>query len=131
MSSGWLLRPGVLLLTLAASTWTLSAQENALWQIGKFDHTAAEFGGPARSAVVVDANAPDAARRWPASQAGTQNAAAGPQSHSRTIHFRLNEPPGGSFDLDLAIMAGYPRTPHLEIDLNGAPASVYVDRRLS
>jgi hypothetical protein len=80
---------------------------------------------------VVDAAATDVARRWPASQAGTLNAAAGPQSHARTIRFRLNETPRGAYILDFAIMAGNPRTPHLELDLNGAPASVYLDRRLS
>ena len=110
----------------------LSAQENTVWHIGNFDHTSAEFGGRADSQpVVVDAAAPDAARRWPASQAGTLNAAAGPQLHVRTVQFRLSEAPQGAYTLDFAILAGNPRTPRLELDLNGAPASVYLDRRLS
>ena len=123
---------GFALFILAAGALALSAQEKTVWRIGNFDHTAAEFlGRTGDQPVVVDADAPDAARRWPASQAGTLNAAAGPQSHARTIQFRLNEAPRGSFVLDFAIMAGNPRAPRLELDLNGTPASAYLDRRLS
>ncbi len=120
------------LLALTAGTLALPAQENTVWRIGAFDHTAAEFGGASgNQAVVVDADAPDAAKRWPASQAGTLNAASGPQSHSREIRFRLSEAPRGSFVLDFAIMAGNPRVPYLELDLNGARAWAYLERRLS
>jgi alpha-mannosidase len=123
---------GLALLTLAAGALALKAQENTVWRLGTFDHTAAEFGGASGSQpILVDANAPDAARRWPASQSGTLNAASGPQSHSREIRFLLNEAPRGSFVLDFAIMAGNPRTPHLELDLNGAKGWAYLDRRLS
>ena len=62
---------------------------------------------------------------------GTRNASSGPQSHVRAIQFRLKEAPRGSYLLDFAILAGNPRTPRLELDLNGLPASVYLDRRLS
>jgi alpha-mannosidase len=120
-----------LALSLVAGALALSAQEVTVWQVGQFDHTSAEFGGPASQPVVVDADAPDAARHWPASQAGTLNALSGPQSHSRTIRFRLADPPQGSFTLDFAVLAGNPRTPRLELDLNGTPASAYLDRRLS
>jgi len=123
---------GFALWSLLAGALALPAQENTVWHIGDFDHTAAEFGGRAdNQPVVVDADAPDAARRWPASQAGTLNAASGPQSHTRAIQFRLNEAPRGSYALDFAILAGYPRTPRLELDLNGTPASAYLDRQLS
>ena len=99
----------------------LWGQETTVWQIGTFDHASAEFSGRVGSQpVVVDAGAPDAAIRWPPSQAGTLNARAGPQTHSRTIRFRMEEGPSGSYVLDLAIMAGNPRVPHLEIELNGA-----------
>jgi hypothetical protein len=125
-------RAGFALSTLVLGAVALSAQENTVWHIGSFDHTSAEFGGRAdNQLVVVDADAPDAARRWPASQAGSLNAASGTQSHARTIQFRLNEAPRGSYILDFAIMAGNPRVPRVELDLNGVPASVYLDRRLS
>src|SRR5215472_14954550 len=105
---------GLVLFTLLAGVLALSAQENTIWHIGNFDHTAAEFGGGSdNSPVVVDADAPDAASHWPASQSGTLNAASGPQSHSRTIQFRLKEAPRGSYILDFAILAGNPRAPRL------------------
>jgi hypothetical protein len=97
-------------------------QETAVWRIGTFDHTQAEFGGRAGSQAVVDADAADAAKRWPASLA---------QSQSRTIRFRLGEVPSGAYALDMAILAGNPRVPHLELELNGAKGAAYIDRRLS
>jgi len=120
------------LIHLAAGALTLSAQENVVWRIGEFDHASAEFGGQVgNQPVIVDADAPDAARRWPASQAGTLNASSAPQSHSRTIQFQLKEAPHGTYILDFAIMAGNPRVPRLELNLNGTSASAYLDRRLS
>jgi alpha-mannosidase len=80
---------------------------------------------------VVDANAPDAAKHWPSSQAGTLNAEAGGQTHSRTIRFELKEAPQGSYTLDLAVLASNPRVPRLELNLNGTLATVYINRRLS
>ena len=121
-----------LALVAACAGLPLRGQETTLWRIGTFDHASAEFGGRVGSEpVVVDAGAPDAAGRWPASQAGTLNAQSGPQSHSRTIRFRLEQAPSGSYVLDLAIMAGNPRVPRLEIDINGARGTAYIDRRLS
>ncbi len=123
---------GLALLSLTVGAWTLSAQDNIVWQIGHFDHTSAEFGGSVgNQPVVVDLDSPDSAKRWPASQSGTLNAASSAQSHSRVIRFRMSEVPQGSFALDLAIMAGNPRVPRLEFELNGTPASAYLDRRLS
>ena len=120
-----------LALLAAVSGLPLRSQETTVWRIGTFDHASAEFGGRGGQPVEVDANAPDAARRWPASQSGTLNANAGPQTHSRTIRFRMEEAPSGRYALDLAIMAGNPRVPHLELELNGAQGAAYIDRRLS
>ena len=107
------------------------AQET-VWRVGVFDHASAEFTGRVgEQPVVVDAGAADAAKRWPATQAGTLNAQAGAQSHSRTIRFRMAEVPGGAYVLDLAVMAGNPRVPRLELELNGAHGAAYLDRRLS
>jgi len=117
---------------LAAAAVPLRSQETTVWRIGTFDHSSAEFSGPVGSQpIVVDAGAPDAERHWPPSQAGTLNARSGPQTHSRTIRFRIEEAPSGSYVSDLAIMAGNPRMPRLEIDLNGAQGTAYIDRRLS
>jgi alpha-mannosidase len=121
-----------LALVVAGAGLPLRGQETTVWRIGTFDHASAEFGGRVGSDPVgVDAGAPDAASRWPPSQAGTLNAQSGPQTHSRTIRFRLEEAPSGSYVLDLAIMAGNPRVPRLEIEINGARGTAYIDRRLS
>jgi hypothetical protein len=123
---------GLTLLASAGGGLPLWSQEATVWRIGTFDHASAEFTGRVgNEPVVVDASAPDAARRWPASQAGTLNAHSGPQSHTRAIRFRMEEAPGGSYVLDLAIMAGNPRVPHLEIEVNSARGTAYIDRRLS
>ena len=39
--------------------------------------------------------------------------------------------PADRYVLDLAIMAGNPRVPHLDIELNGARGTAYIDRHLS
>ncbi len=120
------------LLTLAAGAWAQPAQNVAVWHIGSFDHTAAEFSGRAGDQpVIVDADAPDAARRWPASQSGTLNAESAPQSHTRLVRFHLAGPPSGTYVLDFAILAGNPRVPRLDLDLNGTPGTAYLDRALS
>ena len=121
-----------LALLVAGAGLPLRGQETTVWRIGMFDHASAEFSGRVGSEpVVVDAGAPDAASRWPPSQAGTLNSHSGPQSHARTIRFRMEQAPSGSYVLDLAIMAGNPRVPRLEFDLNGARGTAYIDRRLS
>ncbi len=120
------------LLALAAGAWAQSAQDVALWHIGAFDHTAAEFSGRVGDQpVVVDADAPDAAHRWPASQSGTLNAESSPQSHTRVVRFRMADSPHGTYVLDFAILAGNPRVPRLDLDLNGTPGTAYLDRTLS
>ncbi len=123
---------GLTLLAAAGADLPLFSQETTVWRIGTFDHSSAEFSGRVGSQPVeVDAGAADAARRWPSSQAGTLNAKSGPQTHARTIRFRIAEPPGGSYVLDLAIMAGNPRVPRLEIEVNGAKGTAYINRVLS
>ena len=118
---------------VAYGAWSPAwSQETTVWRIGTFDHASAEFTGRVGDEpVVVDAGAPDAAKQWPASQSGTLNAHSGAQSHARTIRFRMAAAAAGSYVLDLAIMAGNPRVPHLDLELNGAHGTAYIDRRLS
>jgi hypothetical protein len=120
MSIGSSFFASLALLAAADVGLPLWSQETTVWRIGTFDHASAEFSGRVGSQpVVVDASAPDAARRWPPAQSGTLNAQSDPQTHSRMVRFRLKEAPSGSYVLDLAIMAGNPRVPRLEIELNG------------
>src|ERR1022692_2091672 len=110
----------------------LPAADTTVWRIGKFDHASVEFHGrEADTPSVIDANATDAAAHWPARQDGSGNLKAGSRAHARVVRFALKEPPSGVYTLHVAAMAGNPRVPHLELDLNGTPGSVYLDRRLT
>jgi hypothetical protein len=110
----------------------LSAAETTVWRIGTFDHASAEFRGrEAETPPVIDADAPDAAAHWPARQAGSRNVKAGPKAHPRIVRFRLNDAPSGVYTLVVAVLAGNPRVPRLELDVNGTPGSGYLDRRLT
>src|ERR1039458_7729779 len=102
-----------LALLAAAGAGSPLWSQQTIWRIGTFDHTSAEFTGRVgNEAVGADGGAPDAASRWPASQSGALNAHSAPQSHARTIRFRMETAASGSYVLDLAIMAGNPRVPH-------------------
>jgi len=110
----------------------LTAADTAVWRIGKFDHASAEFHGrDADTPPVIDATSAEAAARWPAEQAGSGNVKAGSKAHARIVRFALPEPPSGIYTLHIAALVGNPRVPHLELDLNGMPASVYLDRQLT
>ncbi len=105
--------------------------EEAVWRLGAFDHSSAEFRGGNPRVVAVDANAPDAAAHWPAMQAGSRNAGNQARAVARTIAFTLPAVLPGSYSLDFAIMLGYPRVPYLRLELNGAAGLAYLDRQLS
>ncbi len=114
------------------SAMALSAAETSVWRIGTFDHTSAEFHGhEGDTPPVIDANSPDPAANWPARQAGSGNEKAGAKAHPRVVRFTLNEPPTGVYTLVLSALVGNPRVPRLDLDLNGTPGSVYLDRRLT
>ena len=126
--SGSLLR----LACFAAGIPALMQAQTSVWRLGTFDHSAQEFQGREdKDSPAVDVNAADAAAHWPASQAGSLNAHAGSKAHPRTIQFRLDAAPHGVYTLDLAVLLGNPRVPHLVLELNGTPASVYLHRQLS
>ncbi|HVN05622.1 MAG TPA: glycoside hydrolase family 38 C-terminal domain-containing protein [Bryobacteraceae bacterium] len=110
----------------------LAFADAPVWRIGKFDHTSAEFHGrEAGTAPVIKADAPDAAAHWPADQAGSGNVKAGSKAHPRIIHFTLHGAPSGAYTLVLSVLAGNPRVPRLDLDLNGTPGSAYLDRKLT
>lgn len=110
----------------------LAAADTTVWRIGKFDHASVEFHGrEADTPPVIDANAPDAEAHWPARQAGSGNVKEGSKAHPRIVRFALNESPSGVYTLAVVALAGNPRVPRLELDLNGTPGSVYLDRQLT
>jgi len=110
----------------------LSAADTTVWRIGKFDHTSVEFHGrEGDTPPEIDADSAEAVAHWPASQAGSGNVKAGSKAHTRIVRFALQEPPSGVYTLVVAALVGNPRVPRLELDLNGTPGSVYLDRRLT
>jgi hypothetical protein len=103
-----------------------------VWQIGTFDHSSAEFHGNAGDKpIAIDANAADAAAQWDASQAGSRNVKAGSKPHPRVVRFQMSAPPKGLYALEFSVLAGSPRVPKLELELNGKPGTVYLNRRLT
>ena len=119
------------LLCLAGLALAANAQDTAVWRIGNFDHSGSEFHGEGGRPVVVDTNAADATGKWPAMQAGSQNARDQAQAAPRTIRFRLPATARGAYVLDVAVMLGYPRVPYLGLELNGTAGRVYLNRKLS
>jgi len=110
----------------------LAGADSTVWRIGTFDHTSAEFGGREQGAPpAIDADAPDAASHWPAHQDGSRNVKAGAKAHPRIVRFSLKEAPSGVYTLEVGALLGNPRVPHIEVDLNGTPGTIYLDRRLT
>jgi len=122
-------------LALLAVPALLSAQQvtgTTVWQIGVFDHSSAEFKGAAGDKpVAVDARAANAAVQWNAGQAGSRNGKAGAKPHPRLVHFRMSAPPSGMYALEFSVLAGCPRVPHLDLELNGKPGTAYLNRQLT
>jgi hypothetical protein len=110
----------VLSLILAASA---QAQERAVWKIGVFDDSAAEFGEQpdASRAFVVNESQP---KDW----GGTQQAVLPEKSVEaapRRIQFELTDAPQGSYRLKLGLILNTPRVPLLQLDVNGHKGRFY------
>ncbi len=103
-----------LALWVAATTFTASATESVVWQIGQPDKTYAEFaiarnypafqGRFGGQPVVFEIGRSDAARDWPFIQPGPVDAWAGSRPHPFTIRFNLPETPRGAFTLRIELV---------------------------
>lgn len=102
-----------------------------VWQIGAFDHSSAEFHGKqGDKPLVITGDAAAAAAQWDASQAGSRNVKAGSKPHPRVVRFQMSAQPKGLYALEFGVLAGNPRVPKLKLELNGAPGTAYLNRRL-
>jgi alpha-mannosidase len=113
--------------------WT---QQTTLWQIGKFDRSSYEFKGhfqysnPQFQALYTVGQS-DAAKDWPAQQAGSMNQSAGQRPHPYTIVFNLASKPRGQFHLQISAITPHSRTPNLKVEINGNSGLFYLDRKVS
>ncbi len=99
---------------LAFFTFNLSrpatGQSAALWELGKLDQSIREFNAVPASHVVYQVGKSDWAKDWP----GVQTSGS-----LYEIHFNLGAAPRGVYQLKVSALTSYPRTPALQIDING------------
>lgn len=101
------------------------AQQRAVWQIGKFDHSSHEFRDSfgidyAKSSSDVDyVIGKSTEHDWLRFQPGPANGQAGGRLHLFRIHFILGEQPRGTYVLRLAILYETPRLSALRVEVNG------------
>ena len=117
----------VLVLTLLAAVSTLAAERQLLWQIGKPDHSNAEFalapGGFAQfkddACFIVGKS--DAKQDWPYVHPGPADGWAGSRPHTFTIVFGVNRTAAsGACKLECDLLDTQNQVPpKLSIDING------------
>jgi len=94
-----------------------SCQSAPIWEIGKFDQSIREFNAVPSNHVVYQAGKGAWAQEWP----GEQRSGA-----LYEIHFDLNTAPRGVYRLKVSALTSYPRTPALQIEINGHKELYYL-----
>jgi len=130
---------GFPLLTLAIIALTTChravAQSQTLWQIGKFDHSSAEFNQKGRALpgaalaetpVVYTVGKSDPQSDWYAYQPGSGNEHAGRRPHPYTIKFFSAASPRGCYFLKVGFVIGQRAYfPTLQVEINGQQGWAY------
>jgi len=127
-----MLRALALAAFLLAAT-TASAAEQTVWQIGKPDHSYAEFAiagdyhayeaKVGQKPVVFEVGKSEAARDWPFIQPGPADPWAGGREHPFTIRFALEAEPRGIFTLRIELVdVQKPMTPSYRVAVGGRTA---------
>jgi len=127
---------GFLIGTVAAPT--AYAEEQTLWQIGKFDQSSEEFGQSFGFGALTSIQ-PDPVYRvgqseskdWAGFQAGSSNALAGSREHPFTVIFSLNGLPHGAYLLRVGVLPYMPRRPNMRVEVNGKRGLFYLRPRIS
>ena len=131
-----LLRTPLVLVIILCFCQCAGAASKAVWQIGKFDQSSAEFNqGEMQSPVFTSAHPKSdvlyivgkskPATDWPAFQPGSANGRAEFRPHPYAIQFDLSETPRGLYTLKVALLVETPRVPGLQVDINGHRALLY------
>ncbi len=112
------------------------AAQEAVWQLGKFDQSSAEFHQGEMKAPVVAGAQPESevlyiigksnpANDWPAFQPGSSNGGAGFRPHPYMIQFDLPGAPQGLYTLKVALLVETPRVSRLQVEINGHRALLF------
>ena len=112
------------------------AAQEAVWRIGKFDQSSAEFhqgemkapvvaGAQRESEVLYIVGKSSPATDWPAFQPGSSNGRAGFRPHPYTIQFDLPGAPRGLYTLKVALLVETPRVSRLQVEINGHRALLF------
>ncbi|HVC91040.1 MAG TPA: polysaccharide lyase family protein, partial [Acidobacteriaceae bacterium] len=131
---------GFILLTLpGCSTRAAIAQtdnSNAVFTIGKFDHSSVEFaGGAPHTAVDFIVGKSTPAKDWHAQQpvatisASTEQNAP-PPAAPWAIHFFLDHAPAAAYRLHIALLIENPSVPALRVAINGKQGTFYLQPKL-
>lgn len=106
-------------LTLFVSTSFLPAfcQTRTLWEIGKYDQSAEEFKASQGDHLVYQVGKSDWAQDWPRWQR---------TGSTYEIQFNLDAAPRGAYLLKISLLAGYLRTPDMQVEINGHKGIYYV-----
>jgi hypothetical protein len=113
-----------------------AATPEAVWQIGKFDQSSAEFhqgeikpptaaGAQRETDVLYIIGKSNPANDWPAFQPGSANGGAGFRPHPYAVQFELPEAPQGLYTLKVALLVETPRVSRLQVEINGHRALLF------
>ena len=91
--------------------------QTVIWEIGHFDQSIREFHSGASKHVVYDVGKSDWAQDWP----GEQNTGS-----NYEIRFDLDAAPRGVYFLKVSALTSFPRTPAIQIQINGHKGIYYL-----
>jgi hypothetical protein len=131
------LLPWALLLAMFLACQQVTVAADTVWQIGKFDHSSAEFkqettGQPSSGSTLSQASVlyiigkSSPKTDWPAYQPGSANTKAGHHPHPYSIRFNLPNAPKGRYFLKVGFVSvGRNDLPTLQLEINGQMGWVY------
>ena len=92
-------------------------QTRTIWELGKYDQSIREFSALPANQVVYQVGKNDWTHDWPSEQRS---------GSLYEVHFNLNAAPRGVYLLKVSALTSYPRTPALQIEINGHKELYYL-----
>jgi len=121
---------------LTVAVQPLSAAEQTVWEIGRFDqsseefHAHVDFSDPHYNPIFTVGKS-DPAKDWPGEQPGSTNSDTGARPHPYTIVFNVTNPLGGTYRLVVSVILNRPRVPNLQVEINGKSGLFHFHRKVS